>query len=193
MRSTCCPLAPHLCFLWVVPNVAGHPSPLKRQSGLSCSKPVARQQPKLSLAKPRLPCCMVPWPVPTNCLLIEHNMLLPASLQTCELLQPNYDAAQGVAMYSNQAACCFCLQDVGQKQVASVLGIQAARANTAPRPFLKLMPQHIAVQVPECFSHCCHAGLCCCCLESPCNLRPCLHLVSLVSMRIIRPTCENMH
>lgn len=39
------------------------------------------------------------------------------------------------------------LQDVGQKQVASVLGIQAARANTAPRPFLKLMPQHIAVQV----------------------------------------------
>lgn len=39
------------------------------------------------------------------------------------------------------------LQDVGQKQVAAVLGIQAARANTAPRPFLKLMPQHIAVQV----------------------------------------------
>ena len=39
------------------------------------------------------------------------------------------------------------VQDVGQKQVASVLGIQAARANTAPRPFLKLMPQHIAVQV----------------------------------------------
>ena len=39
------------------------------------------------------------------------------------------------------------LQDVGQKQVASVLGIQAARANTAPRPFLKLKPQHIAVQV----------------------------------------------
>lgn len=39
------------------------------------------------------------------------------------------------------------MQDVGQKQVASVLGIQAARANTAPRPFLKLLPQHIAVQV----------------------------------------------
>ncbi|KAL3139211.1 hypothetical protein ABBQ32_005982 [Trebouxia sp. C0010 RCD-2024] len=40
------------------------------------------------------------------------------------------------------------VEDVGQKQVAAVLGIQAARANTAPRPFLKLMPQHIAVQVP---------------------------------------------
>lgn len=40
-------------------------------------------------------------------------------------------------------------EDVGQKQVASVLGIQAARANTAPRPFLRLMPQHIAVQVPS--------------------------------------------
>ncbi len=39
------------------------------------------------------------------------------------------------------------MQDVGQKQVAAVLGIQAARANTAPRPFLKLKPQHIAVQV----------------------------------------------
>ena len=38
---------------------------------------------------------------------------------------------------------------MGQKQVASVLGIQAARANTAPRPFLKLKPQHIAVQVPH--------------------------------------------
>ncbi|KAL0047458.1 hypothetical protein WJX82_003858 [Trebouxia sp. C0006] len=41
------------------------------------------------------------------------------------------------------------VEDVGQKQVAAVLGIQAARANTAPRPFLKLKPQHIAVQVPS--------------------------------------------
>ncbi|KAA6419289.1 MAG: hypothetical protein FRX49_10813 [Trebouxia sp. A1-2] len=40
------------------------------------------------------------------------------------------------------------IEDVGQKQVAAVLGIQAARANTSPRPFLKLKPQHIAVQVP---------------------------------------------
>lgn len=38
-------------------------------------------------------------------------------------------------------------QHVGKKQVAALLGVQTARASTRPRPFLKLLPQNIAVQV----------------------------------------------
>ena len=38
------------------------------------------------------------------------------------------------------------LQDAGKKQVAAILGVQAARAATQPRPFLKLARQHLAVQ-----------------------------------------------
>ena len=39
------------------------------------------------------------------------------------------------------------MQDVGKKQVAAILGVQSARAMTKPRPFLRLLPQNIAVQV----------------------------------------------
>ena len=39
------------------------------------------------------------------------------------------------------------LQDAGEKQVASLLGIQAARAATRPRPFMRLAKQNIAMQV----------------------------------------------
>ena len=42
------------------------------------------------------------------------------------------------------------LQDAGKKQVAAILGVQAARAGTQPRPFLKLARQHLAVQVTPC-------------------------------------------
>ena len=38
------------------------------------------------------------------------------------------------------------VQDAGKKQVAAILGVQAARAATQPRPFLKLARQHLAVQ-----------------------------------------------
>ena len=39
------------------------------------------------------------------------------------------------------------MQDAGKKQVAAILGVQAARAATQPRPFLRLERQHLAVQV----------------------------------------------
>ena len=35
----------------------------------------------------------------------------------------------------------------GKKQVAAMLGVQTLRASTRPRPFLRLSPQHLAVQV----------------------------------------------
>lgn len=44
------------------------------------------------------------------------------------------------------AVCMLRLQDAGKKQVAAILGVQAARAATQPRPFLKLARQHLAVQ-----------------------------------------------
>lgn len=78
--------------------------------------------------------------------LLAHRTQPAASSKLADLWK-SPGAAETAAMHFNKATCCFCLQDVGQKQVASVLGIQAARANTAPRPFLKLKPQHIAVQV----------------------------------------------
>ncbi|KAK9836266.1 hypothetical protein WJX81_000586 [Elliptochloris bilobata] len=37
----------------------------------------------------------------------------------------------------------------GKKQVAAMLGVQTLRASTRPRPFLRLSPQHLAVQAPE--------------------------------------------
>lgn len=40
------------------------------------------------------------------------------------------------------------LQGAGRKQVAAVMGIQTARSCTVARPFMRLKPQHIAVQVP---------------------------------------------
>ena len=99
-----------------------------------------------------------------------------------------------MATQCNEAASCFCLQDVGQKQVASVLGIQAARANTAPRPFLKLMPQHIAVQVHHLTAPNTTAVLgSVAAARSICNLPPCLLLVPLVSMCSICGDLEDMH
>ena len=38
-------------------------------------------------------------------------------------------------------------QDAGEKQVASLLGIQSARAATRPRPVMRLAKQNIAMQV----------------------------------------------
>ncbi len=35
---------------------------------------------------------------------------------------------------------------MGKKQVAAMLGMQTLRASTRPRPFLRLSPQHLAVQ-----------------------------------------------
>jgi hypothetical protein len=52
------------------------------------------------------------------------------------------------------------VQDAGKKQVAAILGVQAARAATQPRPFLKLARQHLAVQarLPALpWSQCAHA------------------------------------
>ena len=39
-------------------------------------------------------------------------------------------------------------QDAGKKQVAAVMGIQTTRASTVARPFMKLLPQKLTVQVP---------------------------------------------
>jgi hypothetical protein len=39
-------------------------------------------------------------------------------------------------------------QGAGRKQVAAVMGIQTARSSTVARPFMRLKPQNIAVQVP---------------------------------------------
>ena len=39
-------------------------------------------------------------------------------------------------------------QDAGKKQVAAVMGIQTTRASTVARPFMKLLPQQLTVQVP---------------------------------------------
>ena len=40
------------------------------------------------------------------------------------------------------------LQGAGRKQVAAVMGVQTARSSTVARPFMRLKPQNIAVQVP---------------------------------------------
>ena len=39
-------------------------------------------------------------------------------------------------------------QGAGRKQVAAVMGVQTARSSTVARPFMRLKPQNIAVQVP---------------------------------------------
>ena len=44
-------------------------------------------------------------------------------------------------------------QDVGKMQVAAIMGVQALRAKTKPRPFLRLQPQRIAVQVHPQYKH----------------------------------------
>ena len=51
-------------------------------------------------------------------------------------------------MKGNEAGCKLLrrMQDAGKKQVAAILGVQAARAATQPRPFLRLARQHLAVQ-----------------------------------------------
>ena len=41
------------------------------------------------------------------------------------------------------------MQDAGKKQVAAVMAIQAARAATVPRPFMRLRPQQLTVQMPS--------------------------------------------
>ncbi len=50
-------------------------------------------------------------------------------------------------MLSCELPSLFPLQDAGEKQVASLLGIQSARAATRPRPFMRLAKQNIAMQV----------------------------------------------
>ena len=40
------------------------------------------------------------------------------------------------------------VQGAGKKQVAAVMGVQTARSSTVARPFMRLKPQNIAVQVP---------------------------------------------
>lgn len=40
------------------------------------------------------------------------------------------------------------MQGAGKKQVAAVMGVQTARSSTKGRPFMRLKPQNIAVQVP---------------------------------------------
>ena len=42
----------------------------------------------------------------------------------------------------------LCAQDAGKKQVAAVMGIQTTRASTVARPFMRLLPQKLTVQVP---------------------------------------------
>ena len=53
----------------------------------------------------------------------------------------------------------------GKKQVAAMLGVQTLRASTRPRPFLRLSPQHLAVQArARSSSHTC------CALMTLCSL-----------------------
>ena len=39
-------------------------------------------------------------------------------------------------------------QDAGKKQVMAMMGIQTTRASTVARPFMRLLPQKLTVQVP---------------------------------------------
>lgn len=55
----------------------------------------------------------------------------------------------------------------GKKQVAAMLGVQTLRASTRPRPFLRLSPQHLAVQVHERECSSCHK---CCAFVMLCFL-----------------------
>ena len=69
-----------------------------------------------------------------------------------------------------------------------MLGVQTLRASTRPRPFLRLSPQHLAVQVLACFSSHGHAMLRLhrlCCLNdsnatSPCSTWLCRHCSAVI-------------
>ena len=152
-HSTCCFFEVPCLLLGLFSQACWKPIIFKQLLTLPSKTAAAKQQPKLSCAKPRAQHILL--------VALIHGQRTPVvsvtGLQHAASSRPEdswiasakaiYGAAEGVTRHPNKAAGCFCLQDVGQKQVASVLGIQAARANTAPRPFLKLMPQHIAVQV----------------------------------------------
>ncbi len=79
-------------------------------------------------------------------------MLLPLYLMSCARVhsaERKADAGARVRSPERRADAGALAQagsGEGKKQVAAMLGVQTLRASTRPRPFLRLSPQHLAVQ-----------------------------------------------
>ena len=98
-----------------------------------------------------------------TCLCVQY--LNPCETNTC--LVPQIEYPTGLVFAAANKMNCKSLsmrpfltvvfvdgQDVGKMQVAAIMGVQALRAKTKPRPFLRLQPQRIAVQVNPEDQHC---------------------------------------
>jgi hypothetical protein len=84
-------------------------------------------------------------PAATELPVVVHRPLVGAGRRCVECL--SHVTADPSRCFNRWSGVCGA-QGAGRKQVAAVMGIQTARSSTVARPFMRLKPQNIAVQVP---------------------------------------------